>query len=99
MSKKRFLVAAGGVVLVFALGTGLSTAQTSSTSPTTSTTTIDHDAMHQQMRAQMPEGMQAQCDTMHAQMGAGHMGTMQQGGMGSNGMMGSGGMMGSTSGS
>lgn len=98
MSKKRFLAALGGVALVFALGTGLSAAQTGSTSPrTTATTAVDRDAMHQQMRTQMPENMRAQCDSMHAQMGTGHMGTMQHGGMASNGMMGSGPMMGSTS--
>ena len=97
MSRKRLLAAGGGVVLALVLGTGFSAAQTTTTAATPPAATAptmasmhsgEHDAMHQQMRAHMPEAMQAQCDTAHAQMGAGH-GMAQQSGMGSDGMMGS----------
>lgn len=94
MSKKRFLAAGAAVLLALGLGTGLSAAQTTSTPSeqppaVTAMHTGDHDAMHEQMRGQMPEGLQAQCDTMHQQMGTNGMGTMQGRGMGARGMMGS----------
>ena len=101
MTKKRLLVAGGGMVLALALGTGLAAAQTTTPDvdrpPVTAPASMpagDHDTMHEQMRAQMPEDLQAQCDTMHAQMGEGHGSMMGDGGMGSGGMMGPAGMMG-----
>ena len=59
--------------LVVGVGVGVGVAQTGTHAPTTSTppVTMPHDqagmdAMHAQMRAQMPAEMQAQCDEMHA---------------------------------
>ena len=75
MNKKHVLAAVGGFALVFALGTGLSAAQTSSSPPPTAR----HDVMHEQMRAQMPDAVGAQCDKAHAAMSAGQTGTMSEG--------------------
>jgi len=61
MTKERMLAAAGAVVLTLGLGAGLAVAQTDPAS--------DTDAMHTQMHSDMPEEMQAQCDTMHARAG------------------------------
>jgi hypothetical protein len=47
----------------------------------------DMDAMHEQMRDQMSDDVQARCDTMHAQGGAMTGGGMMTGGMGGH-MMG-----------
>lgn len=98
MNKKRLIAAGGVVVAALAFGTGLAVAQTGSggaPSRTPVTTTVDHDAIHQQMRSQMPADLQQQCDEMHAQMS-----TMQDGTtgmMGSTGASGPSGMMGSRS--
>lgn len=89
MSKNRLLAAGAGVLFALALGTGLSAAQTTTAadppSATASVQSGDHDAMHEQMRAQMPEAMQSQCEATHAGMRAG---MAQHGGMGAGGMMG-----------
>ena len=101
MTKKQLLAAGGGLVLALALGTGLAAAQSTTSGvdrpPVTTPASVpagDHDAMHEQMRAQMPDDLQAQCDTTHAQMGEGHGIMMQGSGMGSTAMMGSAGMTG-----
>jgi hypothetical protein len=94
MNRKHMLVAGSGLVLALALGTGLAAAQTTTSgtqapSTTTSTQPFDHNAMHDQMRAQMTAEQQAQCDAHHAQMGPGAGSTMMPGGadMMTNGMM------------
>ena len=94
MSKKRILVAGAGVLLALGLGVGIAGAQTADDPSTDqpaaacSTSMDDHDTMHQRLREQMPEDMQAQCDANHARMGDGH-GSMHSGGSGGMGMMGS----------
>ena len=83
MNKKHVLAAVGGSALVFALGTGLSAAQTSPSPPPTAR----HDVTHEQMQAQMPDVMTAQCDKAHAGMGTGNTGTTSEGGMAAGSMM------------
>lgn len=87
MTKKRMLAAGAALALTLGLGAGIAAAQTDPTSPTRppeagTTHNGDMDAMHEQMRDQMPDEMQVQCDTMHAQGGAMTGGGMMNGGMG-----------------
>lgn len=89
MIKKRILAAGAAVALTVGLGAGIAAAQTDPTTPSGPPTAGhmhdgDMDAMHEQMRAQMPEEMRAQCDTMHAE--GGMTGAMSGGTMG-GGMM------------
>jgi hypothetical protein len=96
MTKKRMLTAVAAAALSLGLGAGIAAAQTDPTTPSRppqagSMHSGDMDATHDQMRDQMPEEMQAQCDTMHAMHAEG--GTMSGGGM-MNG--GTGGQMGGT---
>lgn len=94
MTKKRMLTAAAAVALSLGLGAGIAAAQTDPTTPSRppqagAMHNGDMDAMHEQMRDQMPEEMQAQWDTMHAMHAEG--GAMSGGGMmngGSGGHMG-----------
>ncbi len=87
--KRTRMIAAGAVAaLTLGVGAGFAAAQTD---PTTTTTpavgapgmqTSDMNGMHAQMRSNMPDDMQDQCDTMHASM-QGQMSTMMNsGGMG-----------------
>ena len=75
MTKKRMLAAGAAMALTLGLGAGIAAAQTDPTTPTRppeagTMHNGDMDATHEQMRDQMPDEMQAQCDTMHAQGGA-----------------------------
>lgn len=89
MTKKRILTAAAALALTVGLGSGIAAAQTDPTTPTNppaagSMHSGDMDAMH----AQMPEDMQAQCDTMRTQGGMtdGTTNGSMNGGMGGSGM-------------
>lgn len=98
MTKKRMFAAGAAVALTLGLGAGIAAAQTDDgdTSPSDPPAACtdgamnggDMDAMHAQM-GDMPEDMQAQCDTMHAQ-GGGMTGSMMNGPMTGGGMMGAG---------
>lgn len=77
MTRKRLIVAGASAGLALLLGTGLAAAQgdgTTTTRPVPMGTmhTGDHDAMHEQMRTQMPDGLAAQCDEARASMGDDH---------------------------
>ena len=91
MTRKRMLAAGAAVALTLGLGAGVAAAQTDDDEPSRSETATcphgdmdrgDMDAMHDQMRASMPEDMQAQCDTIHTQ-GGSMSGGMMNGPMGS----------------
>jgi hypothetical protein len=86
MTRKRMLTAAAAVALTLGLGTGIAAAQADDDpSPMD-----DMDAMHAEMRADMPEDMQAQCDTMHARGNPVTGSGMMNGPMVGGGMMGAG---------
>lgn len=87
MKTKRMAVIGTGLALTLALGTGFAAAQTTASDggqppAATAPQTGDHDAMHQQMRDQMPAEQQARCDAHHAQMGNGNGAMMGGGGTG-----------------
>ena len=89
MTRKRMLTAAAAVALTLGLGAGIAAAQTDDDGPSP-IRMDDMDAMHAEMRADMPEDVQAQCDTMHAQGGAMTGSGMMNGPMTGGGMMGAG---------
>lgn len=81
MTKTRTLVAGAVAVFALSLGGGIAAAQSDPPTPPTDAPHGMHDmgdmdAMHGQMRTQMPDEMQAQCDTARTQTG-----TMMNGGM------------------
>lgn len=68
MTKTRTLIAGAAAVLVLSLGGGIAAAQSEQPEPPTDSPQGMHnmgdmDTMHGQMRTQMPDEMQARCDT------------------------------------
>lgn len=89
MTKKRIVAATAAIALTLGLGAGIAAAQTDPTTPTRPPAAgAMHDGDMGAMRAQMPEDMRAQCDTMHAQ--GGMTNTTMNGSMMGGGMRGAG---------